>query len=202
MIGNNHHLSPIAGEDFQMFERDLPGENKSGLSFQKASAEVPLETCETTNGAWGFNITDRRYKTVNQVIQLLVGAAGRNANLLLNVGPMPNGAIQPEFTDTLSAAGKWLQQYGESIYGTRGGPLGAQSWGVTTQKDKTIYLHLFKAPEGNTMLIPGDRKVKQVKLLTANGAISYAQQKDGIRIATEGIAFSGGPDTIVRVELQ
>ncbi len=202
MIGNNHHLSPIAGEDFQMFERDLPGENKSGLSFQKASAEVPLETCETINGAWGFNITDRRYKTVNQVIQLLVGAAGRNANLLLNVGPMPNGAIQPEFTDTLSAAGKWLQQYGESTYGTRGGPVGAQSWGVTTQKDKTIYLHLFKAPEGNTILIPGDQKVKQVKLLTANGAISYEQQKDGIRIATEGIAFSGGPDTIIRVELQ
>ena len=66
----------------------------------------------------------------------MVGAAGRNSNLLLNVGPMPSGAIQPEFTDTLAAAGKWLQQYGESIYGTRRGPLGPQTWGVTTQQDK------------------------------------------------------------------
>lgn len=56
MIGNNHHLTPFAGEDFQMFERDLPGENKSGLSFQKASEKLPLETCETMNDSWGFNI--------------------------------------------------------------------------------------------------------------------------------------------------
>ncbi|MBS1567356.1 MAG: alpha-L-fucosidase, partial [Bacteroidetes bacterium] len=48
LIGNNHHLSPFPGEDFQMFERDLPGENKSGLSFQQAS-QLPLETCETMN---------------------------------------------------------------------------------------------------------------------------------------------------------
>ena len=67
MIGNNHHLTPFAGEDFQMFERDLPGENKSGLSFQKASA-LPLETCETINGAWGYNITDRKYKTADKVV--------------------------------------------------------------------------------------------------------------------------------------
>ncbi len=202
MIGNNHHLSPIAGEDFQMFERDLPGENKSGLSFQKASDAVPLETCETINGAWGYNITDRNYKTVKQVVQLLAGAAGRNANLLLNVGPMPNGMIQPEFTDTLAAAGKWLQQYGESIYGTRGGPLGPQTWGVTTQKEKRIYLHLLKTPEANSILLPGIKeKVKQVTVLGTELKVKYKQTKDGITISTEGIAIDG-PDTVILVELK
>jgi alpha-L-fucosidase len=112
------------------------------LSFQKASESVPLDSCETTNGSWGYNITDRNFKTVAQVIQLLVGAAGRNSNLLLNVGPMPSGVIQTEFTDTLAGAGKWLQQYGESIYGTRGGRWAAKL-GVTTQKEKKIYLHLL-----------------------------------------------------------
>jgi alpha-L-fucosidase len=63
LIGNNHHLTPFPGEDFQMFERDLPGENKSGLSFQKASDQLPLETCETMNNSWGFNITDTTYKS-------------------------------------------------------------------------------------------------------------------------------------------
>lgn len=202
MIGNNHHLSPIPGEDFQMFERDLPGENKSGLSFQKASDAVPLETCETINGAWGYNITDRNYKTVQQVLQLLVGAAGRNANLLLNVGPMPNGMIQPEFTDTLAAAGRWLQQFGESIYGTRGGPLGPQSWGVTTQKEKRIYLHLFKTPDANTILLPAIKeKVKQVTVFGTDQKIKYKQQNEGIIIATEGIAIDG-PDTVILVELK
>ena len=202
MIGNNHHLSPIPGEDFQMFERDLPGENKSGLSFQKASDEVPLEACETINGSWGYNITDRNYKTVKQVLQLLIGAAGRNSNLLLNIGPMPNGAIQPEFTDTLAAAGKWLQQYGESIYGTRGGPAGPQPWGVTTQKDKKIYLHLFKAPETNTILLPATKeKVKQVILFGTDNKIKYKQQKEGLTISTEGVAIDG-PDTVILVELK
>lgn len=199
MIGNNHHLSPLDGEDFQMFERDLPGENKSGLSFQKASA-LPLETCETTNGAWGYNITDRNYKTTKQVIQLLVGAAGRDANLLLNVGPMPTGLIQSEFTDTLAGAGKWLQQYGESVYGTRGGPLSPQPWGVTTRKGKLIYLHLFKAPDGNSIELPDAKlKIKSVKLLGGNTPVKFTKQKTGVTISTEGINIDG-PDTIVVVE--
>lgn len=202
MIGNNHHLSPIPGEDFQMFERDLPGENKSGLSFQKASEAVPLESCETTNGSWGYSITDKNYKSAKQVIQLLVGAAGRNSNLLLNIGPMPSGAIQPEFVDTLAAAGKWIQQNNESIYGTRGGPLGPQIWGVTTQKDKKIYLHLFKTPDANTILLPGVKeKVKQVTLLGTDQKIKYKQQQEGIIVTTDGITIDG-PDTVILVELK
>jgi len=202
MIGNNHHLSPIPGEDFQMFERDFPGENKSGLSFQKASENVPLESCETTNGSWGYNITDRNYKSVAQVIQLLVGAAGRNSNLLLNVGPMPSGIIQAEFTDTLAGAGKWLQQYGESIYGTRGGPLGPQSWGVTTQKEKKIYLHLFIAPEANIILVPNvSGKVNGARLLGTDTKVKFRQQTEGLIVHTDGIAVTG-PDTVIVIDLK
>jgi alpha-L-fucosidase len=120
LIGNNHHLSPFDGEDFQMFERDLPGENKSGLSFQKAAEDRPVETCETLNDSWGFNITDRNYKTPKAVVHYLVNAAGRDANFLLNIGPMPNGDISQQFVDTLKDVGNWLAKYGESVYGTRG----------------------------------------------------------------------------------
>ena len=202
MIGNNHHLAPLPGEDFQMFERDLPGENKSGLSYQKASDELPLETCETINGSWGYNITDRSYKTVKQVLGLLAGAAGRNANLLLNIGPMPNGAIQPEFVDTLAAVGKWLAQYGESIYGTRGGPFAPQHWGVSTQKNKMIYLHLFRAPDANTIMLPPlNDKIKQVKLLSSGQAIAFKQQKEGTSIPVAGITIDG-PVTVISVELK
>lgn len=200
MIGNNHHMTPFDGEDFQMFERDLPGENKSGLSFQKPSDAMPLETCETINGAWGYNITDRNYKSIKQVVQLLAGAAGRDANLLLNVGPMPTGLIQSEFTDTLAAAGKWLQQYGESVYGTRGGPLSPQPWGVTTQKGKLIYLHVFKAPEGNSITLPDAKlKIKGVKILGSNTPVKFTKTKTGVTISTEGIS-PDGIDTIIVVE--
>ncbi len=202
MIGNNHHLTPLPGEDFQMFERDLPGENKSGLSYQKASDLLPLETCETINGSWGYSITDRNYKTVKEVIQLLAGAAGRNANLLLNVGPMPSGAIQPEFTDTLAAAGKWLQVNGESIYGTRGGPLAPQHWGVTTQKEKKIYLHLFRMPDANIINLPAsDNKINRVRMLSNGQAIPFQQQKNGTSIRLDGLNIEG-PDTVVVIELK
>ncbi|WP_290798932.1 alpha-L-fucosidase [Flavihumibacter sp. UBA7668] len=201
MIGNNHHLSPLPGEDFQMFERDLPGENKSGLSYQTASDEVPLETCETINGAWGYNITDRNYKTVKQVVQLLVGAAGRNANLLLNVGPMPNGQIQPEFTDTLAAAGKWLEAYAETIYGTRGGPIAPQPWGVSTRKGNKIYLHLFKQPFGNMILLPGFKeKVKKVQVFINRQPVKFKQQAEGLIISTEGIQFDKA-DEVIQIEV-
>ena len=153
MIGNNHHLTPFPGEDFQMFERDLPGENKSGLSFQKASDKLPLETCETMNDSWGFNIKDDHYKSVKQLIHYLVNAAGRNANFLLNVGPMPNGKIQSEFVDSLNAVGKWMQQYGESIYATRRNVMPAQDWGVVTSKEKSTFVHILKDSGLSTLVI-------------------------------------------------
>lgn len=181
-----------------MFERDLPGENKSGLSFQSASS-LPLESCETINGSWGYNITDTSYKSVNKVIQLAVGAAGRNANLLLNVGPMPNGQIQKEFIDTLATAGKWFQKYGQSIYGTRGGPIKPQPWGVTTQSLNNIYVHMMFPYESEIIFIPIKTKPKQVKILGTDTEVRYVMNKDGMTIPTQGINISG-PDTIIWIQ--
>jgi alpha-L-fucosidase len=201
LIGNNHHITPFEGEDFQMFERDLPGDNKSGLSFQKTSTQMPVETCETINGAWGYHITDRNFKTSREIIQLLVGAAGRNANLLLNVGPMPTGPIQPEFVDSLASAGKWLQSYGESVYGTRGGPLPPQPWGVTTVKNKRLFVHLFKMPVGNIVFIPGYmQKIASAKLMGTNKAVRFSSTKDGLMIYADGIILNTA-DTIIELTL-
>ena len=200
MIGNNHHLDPIPGEDFQMFEQDLPGQNTSGLSFQTASS-LPIESCITMNDSWGFKITDRKYKTYNNIIQTLVGAAGRNSNLLLNVGPMANGEMQVEFRDTLALVGKWVKQYGASIYGTRGGPLAAQSWGVTTQDAKHIYVHLFKQRKESGLFIPGNFKVKKVSLMGANTSLPFTVRQNGILIDTHGLSVTG-PDTIIAIDFQ
>jgi alpha-L-fucosidase len=186
MIGNNHHLSPLPGEDFQMFERDLPGENKAGLSFQQPSNAMPLETCETMNDNWGYNITDHHYKSTVQIIHLLVGAAGRNTNLLLNVGPLPTGEIQTQFTDTLANVGKWLQQYGSTVYGTKGGGLAPQPWGVATKKEKTIYLHLLKKPEANIIIIPSfSEKIKSATVLDSGKKLKQRKTNGGIEIIHE-----------------
>lgn len=178
MIGNNHHLSPIPGEDFQMFERDLPGENKAGYSFQKPSDVLPLETCETLNGSWGFNITDRNYKTPKQVVHYLINAAGRNANLLLNIGPMPDGNIQSEFVDTLLTAGKWLEKFGNTIYGTRAGLIPIQPWGVATTKENTVYLHVLNKPESNFIVFDNPSfKIKSAKDFVSGNTIKFKQTR-------------------------
>ena len=120
LIGNNHHQLPYPGEDIQIFERDLPGENTFGLSGQ-AIGHLPLETCETMNTSWGYKITDNNYKSTEALIRLLVKAAGKDANLLLNIGPQPDGCVPDTSIERLKNIGKWLEKNGETIYGTRGG---------------------------------------------------------------------------------
>ena len=136
-----------------MFEKDLPGENKGGFSKDAKIGKLPLETAETMGHRWGFSLQDKDYKSSKELVHYLVKAAGYNSNFLLNVGPMPNGKIQPEFVDTLKVIGEWTTKNGESIYGTRGGPVPAQSWGVTTQKDNTVFVHILNW-QSNSFLLP------------------------------------------------
>jgi alpha-L-fucosidase len=199
LIGNNHHLTPIAGEDFQMFERDLPGQNKSGLSFQKPSEQLPLETCETMNNSWGFNIKDDNYKSVNQLIHYIVNAAGRNANFLLNVGPQPNGIIQQEFQDTLQLIGKCMEKYGASIFGTRANLMPPQDWGVVTSKDKKIFVHILKDSAQPITLEGIKDKIKSCQLMGQNQPIKFKQDKNQVTLNLDGINLIE-PDTIIEIE--
>jgi len=193
LIGNNHHLDPFPGEDFQMFEQDLPGENKSGLSFQSASA-LPLESCITMNGSWGYRMTDKKFKTTEELVKTLVGAAGRNSNLLLNVGPMPNGEIQLEFSDTLKRLGKWVKQYGHTFYHTRGGPMKPFSWGVTTQNASSVFLHVFASPTGNKVSVPAHIDSEKIKSLNGGKFKVISTNPDLIELEIQ--LSEGEPDTI------
>ena len=199
LIGNNHHEAVKPGEDFQMFEKDLPGGNTTGFSSKSQISQLPLETCETINNSWGFNINDRTYKTVKQIIQYLVNAAGNNANFLLNVGPMPNGKIQPEFADTLAVVGNWMQKNGESIYGTRGGLIPPQQWGVITYKPHVLYAHILKTPRQPYIFIPSvEAKVSKAVLLADGSKLKIKQQPEGVFVYTDGLTLDP-VDTIIEL---
>ncbi|SEP11201.1 alpha-L-fucosidase [Mucilaginibacter gossypiicola] len=199
LVGNNHHLEPKEGEDFQMFEKDLPGANTTGFSGKSKIGALPLETCETINNSWGFNITDRSFKSSKRIIHYLVNAAGLNANFLLNIGPMPNGKIQPEFTDTLAIVGAWVQKNGEAIYGTRGSGIPAQPWGVITQKDKNLYVHVMTLPQLPYVFIPQLKgKVTKAALLADGSAVKFKQQTEGVFVYLNGIATDPN-DTIIKL---
>ncbi|HRG07689.1 MAG TPA: alpha-L-fucosidase, partial [Cyclobacteriaceae bacterium] len=164
LVGSNHHVAPYEGEDFQMFEKDLPGHNTTGFAPEQKVGDLPKEVCETINNSWGFNLRDDKNKSIKDLIQYLVKGAGYDANFLLNVGPMPNGKIQPEHVALLKQMGEWTRQYGETIYGTRGGPLTPRDWGVTTQKGNKVYIHILRWYDETLTLPKLGKKVVSAKL--------------------------------------
>jgi alpha-L-fucosidase len=168
LIGNNHHVAPFDGEGFQMFERDLPGANTFGYNTTEVGA-LPLETCDTINGSWGFNASDRAFKSGKELIHYLVRAAGSDANLLLNVGPTPEGRFSPEVVERLKEMGGWTREFGETIYGTRGGPMKPQPWGVMTSKDGVLYVHVLDPDAPERLVLPGTA-TSSVTLATVFGS--------------------------------
>jgi len=126
----------------QTFEQDLPGANTAGFNTRTIGG-LPLESSLTMNDSWGFNLTDHHYKSTRELIHYLVRAAGVGANLLLNIGPRPDGTIPPEAEERLRGIGQWLATNGSSIYGTRAGPIAPRSWGVTTQRGDTVFVHVL-----------------------------------------------------------
>lgn len=198
LIGNNHHLTPFPGEDFQMFEKDLPGQNNSGLSYQKPSDIMPLETCETINNSWGFNITDTTYKSTEALTHYLVRASCLGANFLLNIGPMPNGKIQPEFTERLLQVGEWLKTNGESVYNTSAGYVKPQEWGGVTQSGNKLYLHIFKGQKNIHLEKFPFKKITSGYWLADKSKVDVGLKKDALDISFP--SETTGDDTVIVLE--
>jgi len=182
MVGSNHHRKPYPGEDFQMFERDLPGENTAGWNDKTEIGALPLETCETLNGMWGYRMTDQNYKDKKTLARYLVNAAGKNANLLMCVGPQPNGEFPALSIKALNEIGEWMNEFGDSIYGTRSTVVPPQKWGVTTHKGKRMFLHIMH-PEGAAITIPyAGNRLMEAKRFGTGESIEFKRGKDGITL--------------------
>ena len=196
LVGNNHHLLPFPGEDIQIFERDIPGYNEYGMSGQEIS-RLPLETCQTMNGSWGYNINDRNYKSADELVRYLVRTAAKGANLLLNIGPRPDGTIPDEALERFRAMGEWMRRYGESIYGTQAGAVPTADWGVTTQRGNTLYVHVLKQ-ENRVFLPVSETVVESAAHLPSGAPVAFTPVGDGILLE---VPCDGNVDELVAVRL-
>lgn len=199
LVGNNHHLAPFDGEDFQMFEKDLPGQNNTGFSGDSKIGTLPLETCDTISGAWGYNAEDTKYKSSKQLVGYLARAAGNNANFLLNIGPKPDGTIQPEFVSRLHEIGEWTSKHGESIFGTRGGPITPRPWGVTTAKPGKVYVHILDWPDEMLVMPKLAQPVSRAAMLSGGQSI-IAKEVDGNLLLKVPLESRDPFDTVVVLE--
>ena len=198
LIIPNHHLAPLPGEDVQTFEKDLPGANTAGFNTTTVGA-LPLETSETMNDSWGFRLNDHNYKGAADLIRELVNAAGRNANFLLNVGPMPDGEIPREFVVRLDSMGEWLRVNGSAIYGTRGGPLAPRPWGVTTQRADTVFVHVLSWTDPQLSLPPLPGRVRAARTM-AGASVRFLETPAGI-VVTMPARSANDVDLIVALEI-
>ena len=166
----------------------------------KFDNRTPFELCTTiVEGAWGYQ-KGAKVKPLPHLIQLLVGAAGRDGNFILNVGPRPDGEMDPPQVERLHQIGAWLKQNGESIYGTRGGPWLPGDYGVSTHQGKVVYVHVLKVPEDRTLQLP-NLPTRLVRMTDLSGnAVSYSQdtQRVSIKVPTAG---NDVIDVIIKLEL-
>ena len=194
LIVPNHHGTPLPGEDVQTFEQDLPGANTAGFNTTSIGT-LPLETSLTMNDSWGFNITDAHWKSVPQIITYLVRAAGGNANLLLNIGPRPDGTIQPEAAERLRAVGEWLRVYGTSIYNTHAGPIPPHPWGITTQRGDSVFVHVLDWRDRVIAIPLVGLRVTRATVLGSGAAVDFEQWPDGVRLTLPDVASE--PDRVI-----
>ncbi len=140
------------------------------------------ETCMTINDTWAYNKNDHNYKSSEFLIRSLVEVASRGGNFLLNVGPQPDGVIQPEFQQRLRAIGDWLAINGDSIYGTTYGPVQGMKSIRTTAKDSTIFVHVFDWPTVPLELGEIDPKILSAHLIANGQPLKFRQTEAGVQI--------------------
>ena len=141
------------------------------------------ETCMTINDTWAYNKNDTHFKSTQELIQDLADVASKGGNFLLDVGPTPEGTIQPEFAERLEEMGKWMKVYGDSIYGTTYGPLQNLPYGRTTAKGKIVYLHVFAWPTEPTLEVPGFQgRVAQINILGDKRKLHWRQSAEKVEI--------------------
>jgi len=163
--------------------------------------QTPWESCMTVSrrNQWAWGGSEDGVKPLDTCLNMLISCAGGDGNMLLNVGPMPTGEIAPEQAALLRQIGAWLARYGDSIYGTRGGPFKPGRFGVSTRKDRTIFLHIRRWPQDVLTLPNIPAKIVRSSALTG-GQVSVRQSDDGIEVSVPQ-RFRQAVDTIVALEL-
>lgn len=198
LVGNNHHQTPFPGEDIQIFERDVPGENHAGLSGQTVS-RLPLETCQTMNGMWGYKVADQNYKTSAELVRLLVRTAGKGANLLLNIGPQPDGNLPEAALARLKDLGTWLRANGATIYATEAGPAGDGVRIVSTRKGRHIFVHVIDDSLSGDIEVTIPEKVRKVTAFAGGERVKFRQKGATLTLSLDALP-ADGPDRIIDIE--
>ncbi|MCX6953506.1 MAG: alpha-L-fucosidase [Verrucomicrobia bacterium] len=125
-------------------------------------AEIPYtaghwEGIPTTNDSYGWSRIDQGHKPPEHFIQLLAKIVSKGGNMLLNLGPMGDGRIDPKDEQIFRGIGAWMQKNSASVVGCSRTPLAVQSWGTSTRQGNRLFLHVFRWPADGRLIVGGLR---------------------------------------------
>ena len=154
----------------------------------------PWEFCMTMNDNWGYYPSDENYKPKSQIIRTFTEVIGSGGNLLLNIGPKPDGSIADEQKERLLALGEWIDKHKVAVYGTKAGLPYGHFYGPTLMNEdgSKLYLCLFDAPKNYISLKGIQNKVKAIKVVGHEQNLSF--ERNG------GAAWNNIPG-ILRIEV-
>jgi alpha-L-fucosidase len=164
-----------------------------------ASEGRAWEACMTFNGSWGYMPSAIDWRSVREVLGMLRTATAGQGNLLLNIGPAPDGSVPPEAVERLIPVGQWLAQNGEAVYGRVDRAEGRMEWmpcGQFTVKGNTAYYWVNRWP-GKELAIGGLQvKVLKASYLATGAPIAFEQTEN--RLVLKGLPDQN-PDKIAGV---
>ncbi len=176
--GGRRGMEGVTQEGFAPGDYDTPEQRVGAFSIER-----PWETCMTICRQWAWKPNDN-LKSLEECIRILVQTAGGDGNLLLNVGPMPDGRIEPRQVDRLREIGAWLKENGESIYGTRGGPFVPGKWGVSTHQGSKIYVHVLDWDGEEVELPPLEQHITSAALMDGS-EVALQQTPEKVKLTLE-----------------
>jgi alpha-L-fucosidase len=161
--------------DFQTPEQMIP----------ETPPEGDWESCLTMNDHWGYHAGDERWKTPRELIRTLAEIASKGGNLLLNVGPKPDGSLPWETRASLKQVGRWMRAFGQSLYGSSPSPFSYTSGRVRfTAKPGLLFAHVFEWPPERILKLPAIRNVISAAYLMGrpDAKLPFRRAGEGIEI--------------------
>lgn len=203
-IGGNHLGDGVPGGAGLLLDSSQWGDFTTPEQHVPAALirNRPWETCMTINDTWAYNPSDTKYKSTGTIIKSLVEVVAKGGNLLLNVGPRPDGTIQPEFRERLEAVGAWLRRNGDGIYGTVRTSIPRQDWGFTTAKgDDVTYLHVTDWPDDAAPLVVDglDGILTEATVVADGSTVTFERGPDATLSLTVGTQHRDTDVTVIRV---
>ncbi|MGB6219947.1 alpha-L-fucosidase [Haloferula sp.] len=182
-------------KDFGTPEQNTPG----------GALDHYWEACWTINKTWGYKKADKTWKSKEDLIEKLIDINTKGGNLLLNVGPMPDGTWQQEATDRLKAMGNWISGHEESVYDSEFVEIPTPAWGrVSRKKGSTaqqgeLFAFIFDRPESGKLafeaITPGTMSVKSYQ----GDPLPARNLEKGVEIDLSSLPQSEGP-LVVRIQ--